>query len=169
MEVASGIRPMIRFWLRRDVDYEAEIIPLIERVPKRSWARFIRDAIRLLYDLRYGRRTDVLLEMFPDIADRLGASANLMRSMRSLEKSVQRIDVTALLVQFEEIKTALKEAPVMMQTVGMTGQALTQQTFAMPTFEEDDAVVLKKDTRTDSASSFLEAALGLKAAENQQG
>lgn len=152
-------RELFQFWLDgAKPDMKTAIKQFNRWRSHRKLTSWILDMWRLWESLAAGE-TDILFSMFPNIREKLDPTPVMP-------------DTNELIEQFRQmIKAEVHALPLQSPAapVGMTGQALTQQAFAMPTFDEDDAVVLKKDTRTDSASSFLEAALGLKAAENQQG
>jgi len=69
--VRQSFRKRFVFWLdiqREDENYLAETIENLKE--RRSFAKTIRDGIRLIVDLRQGN-TDVLAELFPWLQDRL--------------------------------------------------------------------------------------------------
>src|SRR5688572_12433263 len=70
-------RGQFRFWLDGYKANERELGEfLLKLKQQRNFAKFMRDAVRLLKDLREGK-TDVLLEMFPHIQDALTAHVQL--------------------------------------------------------------------------------------------
>ena len=70
-------RLMHNFWLDMHKPEEERIADVIERLKSsRSFAKTVRDGIRLIWDLKQGR-TDVLTELFPLIAARLAPAPAL--------------------------------------------------------------------------------------------
>jgi hypothetical protein len=65
-------RKQFKFWLNVLNPQEKYLADVIQWLTEQGeFVRSIRDGIRLIYDLRFQRNTESLLELFPDIRERL--------------------------------------------------------------------------------------------------
>lgn len=157
---AQRSRRVFKFWLNLFNDTEYEIAELLEFAKRRrEYTGIIRDGIRLILSLRQGR-TDVLLELFPWLNTEiptLPATTSLSTQSAALQQQLERL---------EQIILQQGAVPVAMPAHSSTHsgpKALDVPSFNLPTLEddEDDTVVLKKDTSTRSATNFINSMLNL--------
>ena len=148
-------REKFMFWLNLIDDQEFAIAELISELKReRRFASTIRDGIRLICDLRQGK-VDVLFELFPWIKTRLLAEAH------SLETAGER----ALREQLERIEQQLLQqgnVPVQLPSQAESGpKAMAVPQFEKPVYNDEDDLVIKKDTSATSAQNFINAMLTL--------
>jgi len=151
-------RPRMRFvfWLNLANPIELNLAEILENSrTQRQFTGIIRDGIRLIFDLRQGK-TDVLLELFPWVK-------------ASLSESEKATSNTALHHQLERLEQLILQqgaVPVQLpaHSTNQSGpKALDVPRFDLPTIEDDDddTIVLKRDTSTNSAMNFVNSMLNL--------
>jgi len=95
------------FWLDMSKPDELALAEKIEELKaKRSFAKVIRDGIRLICDLRAGR-TDILLELFPWVAERF-------------QPQTDTTELAALVEQFKQAMTMPTAVPQRAPTIDAT-------------------------------------------------
>lgn len=149
-----------RFWLDAMNDDDLLLMEEIDDMKaKRSFTDTVRDGLRLMSSLRKGE-VGVLLELFPDIRQLLQLpsvpSTGGGGELRKLESKLDAIQ-TALLQQ--QAPAGLLMAA---KDTGGAGNAksLTAKTLAMPTFDDDDDLIVATKRKSDggqSATNFLNA------------
>jgi hypothetical protein len=125
----------------------------------RTFAKTVRDGIRLICDLRAGK-LEVLLELFPWVKTEL-SSAQPHKTNSEVELHSQLARLEMLLT--EQI-SGLQLSSIPLQTVSAGGpRTLNAPKFELPRFDDDenDTVVVQRDTRTNSALNFLNSMLRL--------
>jgi hypothetical protein len=150
-------RPRMRyvFWLNLANPLELYIAEILEYSRKnRQLTTIIRDGVRLIYDLRQGK-TDVLLEMFPWVKTALTEAEK--PATTAIQHQLDRLE--QLILQQGSVPI---EMPKHSDKNGGP-KALNVPDFDLPIIEdhEDDTVVLKKDTSTESAMNFINSMLNL--------
>lgn len=149
------------FWLNLIDPAENLIAERIEMLKaNRTFAKTIRDGIRLICDLRTGQ-LEVLFELFPWVK----AELNAVTQPQSIAGEV---DLQRQLARLEKLLTEqrhpLPPLPVPLQPVPIGGpRALNAPKFDLPHLDDDDSetLVVQRDTRTDSALNFLNSMLRL--------
>jgi hypothetical protein len=142
-------RQKFTFWLNLLDNHEFAIAELISELKReRKFASTIRDGIRLIYDLRQGR-VDVLFEMFPWVKAEFiaGVQPHETAGEKALREQLERME-----------KLMLQQGNTPVQLPGP--KAMNVPEFKTPTFDDDD-IVLKKDTSTDSAKNFIQSMMNL--------
>ncbi|MEP6987919.1 MAG: hypothetical protein ABI970_20120, partial [Chloroflexota bacterium] len=72
MSTTPRQRKQFKFWLNILNSQEKYLADVIQWLTEQGeFVRSIRDGIRLIYDLRFQRSNESLLELFPDIRERL--------------------------------------------------------------------------------------------------
>ena len=87
-------RKRFTFWLDLFKDDEFKLAEEIEVLKKkRNFSRYIRDGLRLILDLRAGK-TDVLVELFPWVADTFAQVEPIPQkdSYQALQKQLARLE-----------------------------------------------------------------------------
>jgi hypothetical protein len=154
------------FWLDMLNGVEQDLADYIEELKSaRTFAKTIRDGLRLIRDLRAGH-VEVLFELFPWIRTEFIAgimpkpdasgSDKLQRELEQIKDLLLRGTTAPLL--------AAVGAPRGLQPVSDgSPRSLNAQTFDLPRFDADDldTLVLSKDTSTNSAQNFLNSMLAL--------
>lgn len=151
-------RPRMRFvfWLNIANPIELYIAEILENSrTQRQFTGIIRDGIRLIFDLRQGK-TDVLFELFPWVK----------ASLSEIETPLANTAIEQQLDRLEQLILQQGAVPVAMPTHSSSHsgpKALAVPRFDLPTLEDDeeDTVVLKKDTSTHSATNFINSMLNL--------
>jgi hypothetical protein len=152
-------RKRVVFWLDllREDEYR-----LMEKVAywkhTRQFASAMRDGIRLIADLREGR-IDVLLELFPWVRSAL-MQVEAPATSDALQHQLQRLE--QLILQQGMVPVAMPPRLGDGQPAGP--KALDVPRFDLPIIEdadEDDTVILKRDTSTSSAMNFINSMLNL--------
>lgn len=165
-------RFQFKFWLDAYVQVEYSIMESIAILKsERKFAATMRNALRLIIDLSAGN-IDVLLELFPWVKDRLNEEQTTSPTPQPPPipdpKELAREIATQIILQGGADK-------ILMQSTGQqtdssrTGQGakmLTQQQFALPTFDDDEAetqpaIAVTKNTGVDSFGNFLANASGV--------
>jgi hypothetical protein len=153
---SNRYRLRFTFWLDMLKSDERDIADEIELLKnERTFAKTIRDGIRLIGDLRKGR-VDVLFELFPWVkADFLaGVQPQETAGEKALREQLKRIEQQ--LLQQGNLPLQLPASAV------QTGpKAMSVPQFETPVYDDDDALVIKKDTSTTSAKNFLNSMMGL--------
>jgi len=153
-------RGRFTFWLDYNKDIElllAETIDDLKR--KRSFAKTIRDGIRLICDLRKGR-VDVLFELFPWV------KAEFMAGVQPKETPGEKA-LREQLARLEKMLIEQGNKPLALPQPGAPKQITTSQ-FALPRIEDDEEdltgmVEIKRDKSTDATSNFLNSLMALNA------
>jgi hypothetical protein len=148
---ANRYRLRFTFWLDMLKPEELEIADQIEHLKnERSFANTIRDGIRLICDLRQGR-VDVLFELFPWIkSEFIAVQPQETAGEKALKEQLKRLE-----------KLMLQQGNTLVQLpVSTDPKAMRVLQIDTPNFDDDD-IVLKKDTSTDSAKNFLQSMMNL--------
>jgi hypothetical protein len=109
-------RGQFRFWLDGYKENERELGEfLLKLKQQRNFAKFMRDAVRLLKDLREGN-TAVLLEMFPHIQDALPAHVQIAPTTTSSAVKAQLDRLERLMLAqgnepINEVEITVVDAP----------------------------------------------------------
>lgn len=161
-------RVRLPVWLDLNKQDEAFIADEVADLKNnRRFASTVRDAMRLILDLRAGR-LDVLLMLFPWIQEALTPAAtppdteNLERQIAELkqlmiEQGGNRIDPDAPMVAAPPPKLSGLQPLGSMKPIAGSNRSLP-----LPLDDDDDdMLVLKKDTRTDASQNFLNSMIGL--------
>jgi hypothetical protein len=153
---SNRYRLRFTFWLDMLKSDECEIADEIELLKnERTFAKTIRDGIRLVADLRKGR-VDVLFELFPWVKAEFlaGVQPQETAGEKALREQLKRIEQQ--LLQQGNLPLQLPA------TAAQTGpKAMPVPQFETPVYDDDDALVIKKDTSTTSAKNFLNSMMGL--------
>ena len=154
------------FWLdvlKPEQEALAETIEDLKR--DRSFARTIRDGIRLMVSLRQ-RRTDVLFELFPFLqTELLQATPKADETGSPLEQQLERIE-KLLLKTSADVPVAAAPQPIL-EPVGQGGiKQLNVPNIAAPVFDDDDdgdLLVVKKDETAGkrATQNFINAMMAL--------
>lgn len=158
---AKRFRLRYAFWLNLMDSAENTLAERIETLKaERSFAKTIRDGIRLICDLRAGK-LDILFELFPWVKAEFLAGMQLQKTAgeTELQRQLERLEKL-----FTEQRTARSDSLQPFQPVSMEGpRALSTPKFELPRFddEETDTLVVQRDTSSDSALNFLNAMLRL--------
>lgn len=158
-----------QFQLRRDVAFDNHIHEIIAALNReRAFRQNVIDGIRLIWDLRHMHREDVLLELFPDIVERL--QIKLTPPPTPIDPKSFAIALVEEMQQMKDIKPlvegGLVASPVLEQRIDLNGGLKPLQgarPLSLPTFDDDelDTLVLRKDTHTDASQNFFDSAMGL--------
>lgn len=135
-----------QFQLRRDWKSDVKIAEIIAALKKeRAYVTALRNGIRLIWDLCYERREDVLLELVPDIVERLQVRLKKDSDDNELIKRLERIES-----KLDE-KALPEHAPLVAKKFNQ---------IALP--DDNDKVVVRVDTNAgaDNAANFLGSAFG---------
>ncbi len=153
-------RLRFNFWLNLNDRADEEAADYIELLKnERSFTETIRDGLRLIRDLREGKIT-VLCELFPFIKEKLATSSS------STDESLRR-EIEALKVLMLSSANPPTVAPLSISRsvtpLAAGPKPLSAPSFELPRFDDDDddTLILTKDTRTDSALNFLNSMLAL--------
>ena len=149
-------REKFMFWLNLIDNQEYVIAEQISELKReRRFASTIRDGIRLICDLRQGN-VDVLFELFPWIKTKLLAEVQPLETAgaRVLHEQLKRIEQQ--LLQQGNIPVQL---PSLQSESGPKAMAVPQ--FEKPVYNDEDDLVIKKDTSATSAQNFINAMLTL--------
>jgi hypothetical protein len=149
-------REKFMFWLNLIDDQEFAISELISELKcERRFAGTIRDGIRLICDLRQGK-VDVLFELFPWIKTRLLAEVHPLETVgeRALREQLERIEQQ--LLQQGNIPM---ELPSPQSESSPKAMAVPQ--FEKPVYNDEDDLVIKKDSSATSAQNFINSMLTL--------
>lgn len=159
---ANRYRLRFTFWLDMIKPDETVLADQIEQLKnERSFVRTIRDGIRLILDLRSGR-TEVLFELFPWLKNDLSQPVTTIISTApdtGLHHQLERLE--QLILQQGAVPIDTRQYP---QTAIESGpRPLAVPHFSVPDVEpdDDDTVVLKRDTSTSSAMNFINSMLNL--------
>lgn len=131
-ETPKRIRYQFRFWLDAAKDDELELCAYHDQLKeRRQWQPTIRDALRLIRDLRAGR-VNVLLELFPSI-ERIFEDRFLERHGRN--DSPATAEFTAIMRQqaaiLEQLANGQQMQPahrVVAPQIKLTGDIFTSET-----------------------------------------
>jgi hypothetical protein len=152
--VQSRKRIQFKFWLDivKDDEYALaeEAIHLKNR---RGFSRTIRDGLRLILDLRAGQ-VDVLFELFPWVKDKL-VSQTTHAPTTAIEAQLQRLEAAL---------TAQGATPIDIPHAATGPKQLATPKLSAPIFDDDDdqdTVVLKRNTSTDAAQNLFSSMMGL--------
>ena len=155
-------RVMHRFWLDIQKEQEDELDEKLHALKAaRKFQSAVRDALRLLLDLRAGR-TDVLFELFPWVKTDLQQSES--PGEKALREQLARIEQQ--LIQQGNRPMPLPAATGGPKPLGgLKPIAGADQNFDLPTFDDDDLddLVVVKESKGDGQSShnFLRAMTAL--------
>lgn len=154
-------RIQFRFWLDANKDDQAEWGRALDEMrtnPRMNFAKFMRDAIRLLLSLRRGD-TSVLLELFPAIA------------IRQSEPSPASVDFEAMMRELSSLKELVQAPHIapnssVSSNGGIQGIAGANKPLAAPTFDDEDdepllAVQKDEDAGRRANENFLKSMMAL--------
>lgn len=148
------------FWLDMNKLDEAQLAETVEWLKRdRSFAKTIRDGIRLICDLRAGR-TDVLFELFPWVLNEQTYTANpVTTGQNALQQQLDRLE--HLMLQ----QGSLAAMPADQAGPASTGgpKALHTPHIAAPRFDDDDdlPLLIQHDMTTNTAENFVRSMLNL--------
>jgi hypothetical protein len=150
------------FWLDLNDPNENTLADQIERLKtERSFAKTVRDGIRLLLDLRAGK-SDVLFELFPWVkaefltqlqSSKMASELDLQRQLERLEKMLATQPPVSL------------NTPHILQPVAVEGsRALSAPKLGLSHFDdgEGDTLVVEREARNNSTQNLLNAALSFR-------
>jgi hypothetical protein len=144
------------FWLNTVKDDEFALAEEIDRLKAdRSFAKTIRDGIRLILDLR-AKRVDVLFELFPWIKTELPAPPD---DKGDLKKEIDFLK-ELMLSQYRG------DGGIKMASVGQGPKPLTVNAAPIPVYDDDDdELVIRKDETSGERSqqNFINSMLALNA------
>lgn len=175
---AKRKRKQFKFWLNVLHPQEKYLADVIQWLTEQGeFVRSIRDGLRLIYDLRFQKDHASLLELFPDIRERLqvqpappvsgGGQSELAKEIAA--QIVLMNGNTGYLMQSSNL---LQPAPPLPNSEATgtiisnlykppTGKQLAAPKFALPSFEEDPddqpTILIKKSTNTDSGANLIAA------------
>lgn len=137
-------RKLYQFWVDGS---KPDLKPVIKQFNywrnHRKLTNWILNMWRLWEDLSQDR-LDVLFELFPQFIDKLHSNTELLDEVRGLRQD------------FKDIKFA----PVQVQTVGLKPMSGVKE-LPMPTFNDEDTIVLVRDQTSNASAAFLESALNM--------
>lgn len=156
------------FWLDMLNDEEQSLADYVEELKtRRSFAKTIRDGLRLVRDLRAGK-VDVLFELFPWVKAEFIAGITSKSDSRGDDRMHREFEeLKALILSTSNAPLVAAPAgnprPLMSISAGAAPQALNVPKFDLPRFDDDDidTLVIAKDTKTDSAANFLKSMMNL--------
>ena len=156
--IASRFRLKFTFWLNINKSDEQALATHIETLKsERSFAKTIRDGIRLIIDLRQGN-TDVLVELFPWLQDRLNS-----------EVKAQSLPLQEHLgVAFEPHMKRLEALLTNPRTISVPGDGtalpLPRKVASLPNEIDDDLAITVTAMRAENSNAsqnFLESMFNL--------
>lgn len=154
------------FRLNTANEHEKGIVKLINELKaERKYVGAVRDGLRLIADLRAGK-IDVLVELFPWIVEAFkvqtietappdsGSNIIVLNEIRHLQD---------LFLQYGTNDKRQDAKSVISSGLKPAGLKPLQGAHAlpMPVFDEEDTLVLNRDTHTDASQNFMDAALGI--------
>lgn len=138
-------RKEFKFWLYHDLLEDQRLMDYIAYLRKtRQFAKTLRNGLRLMWALGEGDLS-VLFELFPSLRSQLVPNAdNLIEEFRQMLLQHQPT--------IPEIPTLASGSP----------KKLPTPPIAMPTFDDEDTIVIRRDPNASANTSvnFLDAALG---------
>jgi hypothetical protein len=141
-------RLMFKFWLDVTNPIELEVSEAIEELKQqRTFAKTIRDGIRLVYTLRQGR-LDVLFELFPWVKAELQPQSVAADGV-GLERKIEELR-SLILVHTAPIQETTKPAL----------RSLTPLSSVVDD-DDQDTIIIRKDTSTDASLNLLASMQGL--------
>ena len=151
------------FWLDANKDDELLLMEDIDGLKRnRLFSKTIRDGIRLIMDLRKGN-LDVLVELFPQFKSRIcDENTNRAGDDDDLHAKIDRLE-SMMLQQVEPggmLMSARKSAAGGPKKIGLGS-------LDAPRIDDDDedTLVIKKDTSTHASENFLRAMFALQGEE----
>jgi hypothetical protein len=150
---AQRFRVKYLFWLDMAKSDEFAVAEQIEDLKQnRTFAKTIRDGIRLICDLRAGR-LDVLFELFPWV-------------QAEFAKPEKAVGVLSLQVQLERLEQImLEQGAIQIERPLLTNgpKPLPTPKLVAPVFddEDQDTIVIQRSTSTDAGANFINAMMGL--------
>jgi len=151
-----------KFWLDITKNQEDQLDHEIHELKKtRRFASTIRDAIRLILDLRQGR-LDVLVELFPWVRVEFldGIHQEKTAGERAIEAHLKRLEE----LMVEQGSSSIGIASVKPQN-GNEGGPIKMDVpqLDMPVFDDDDdfSLEIQRDTSTDASRNFVNTMLSL--------
>jgi hypothetical protein len=140
-------RKEFKFWLYHDLTEDQRLMEYIAYLRKtRQFAKTLRNGLRLMWSLGEGDLS-VLFELFPSLRSQFAPNTD------------------ALIEEFRQMllqrPAALPEIPTLASTSGGP-KKLPAPPIAMPTFDDEDTIVIRRDPNASANTSvnFLDAALG---------
>jgi hypothetical protein len=164
---AKRFRLRYTFWLDLNDQEESQLAEHIDQLKtQRSFAKTIRDGIRLIADLRAGK-LDVLFELFPWTGAAFLAATTqppIVHSPSSDEIKREFASLKDLILRTNALPIGDGPVPAPQSPMALSNapKPLNVPKFELPRFDDDDdTLVIEKDTRTDSAQNFLNSMLRL--------
>lgn len=172
-KLKSEPRQKVEFWLRKNKADEVWLVDLIGYLKgQRVFARVIRDGLRLIWDLK-NKNVDVLLELFPDVANWLQVKMTPPPpppDIAKLERQIAQLQQYLIEQGGNQLPQPPADYPSMkpsgLQPLGgMKPIAGGLKPLSKPMVDDDDDVeiVVKKNTSTDAGLNFLAAMASLNA------
>jgi hypothetical protein len=152
---ANRFRLKFMFWLDVTKEDELALSEQIEELKQhRSYVKTIRDGIRLVCDLKQGS-THVLFELFPWLKTELVAASSVSTDTH-LQQEIANLK-QLILGQGSSLQPAL--------SANSNGpKQLNVPKPSRPLIDDDDdqdTVVIRKNTSTNASKNFLNAMMGL--------
>lgn len=144
-------RQVFKFWLFLDKDEESRLVEFINYCKtKRSFARVVRDGIRLMWSLGEGDTT-VLFELFPGLHAHLQPVQTAPTPPDTSHLERQIADLKRLIMEQGAISAPPKDYPQMKSTIGVGKK------IALPIFDDDDldTVVITKATGATNGENMM--------------
>lgn len=154
-----------KFWLDAYVQAEYSLMETIEALKaERKFAVTMRNALRLIIDLSSGN-IDVLLELFPWVVERIGATQPAPVSQPPAPDTSELAKEIATQLILRGGKDTLQMIQGGQQqdsnrTGQGTGKQLAAPQFALPVFDDDSelpTIITKGSTSVDSSLNFITA------------
>jgi hypothetical protein len=147
-------RKLFKFWLYHDLAEDTRLMEYIAYLRQtRQFAKILRNGLRLMWTLGEGDLS-VLFELFPSLRSQFMPKGDeLIEQFRQM------------LLQHQP---AIPEFPEKELPAAGSAKALPAPQIAMPTFDDEDTMVIRRDTHadTDATANFLSAALGIQKNES---
>lgn len=146
-------RKLFKFWLYHDLAADTHLMEYIDYLRKtRQFATVLRQGLRLMWTLGEGD-TSLLYELFPTLRSQLVPdNTDLIEQFRQMLQAQ-----IAVLPQVEQPQLRANKS----------AQALPAPHINEPAFEEQDTVIIRRDTQAGqaNAANFLKAAFGFQGLE----
>lgn len=150
------------FWLDADKDDDLLLMEEIDLLKKkRKFSRYVRDGIRLMIDLHAGN-LDVLFELFPHLKTKFTSddSGSGTGGLKAIHDKLERLEQISLQNTAPTGYLMAAKESVIGGPKPLTGGL---KKITAPTVDDDDEdlLLIKKDTSTDAGMNFLKSAWAL--------
>ena len=153
-------RKQFKFWLNVLHPQEKYLADVIQWLTEQGeFVRSVRDGLRLIYDLRFQKDHASLLELFPDIRDRLSIPTPPITGGGGQSELAKEIAAQIILMN-GNTGYLMQSGSGSAQPAMTTGRQLTAPKFDLPSFEDDSdepTVLVRASTSTDSAANLIAA------------